>query len=671
LTDVARSRQGLYLVGGAAALSAPRPAPPEDEAVAQGRADISDGASCDMEYDFLLCATDPASLAAAAAAAAAQDDGPDASGAVPATLGDAGADAAPAVAAAAGALPPAALALLGRFGAGDRVLLSLAPLAGAPAADVTVLARACVARVAPPPASGPGVPATAVALLTLRCRRAIAVPARCGDAGSMAWRADRDDGAGLVTRMRATVWALVQQPPPCRLRELVAELAPPGLQAPAPPRPEEASAVAAAASLEAALNAEQRGAVDAVLCAHDFSLLRGLPGTGKTATLCAAVAALVARGASVLLACHTHSALDNALSRLQAAGVPGLLRLGDPARAAPAVRALCLGGAAWPDAAGGGDAARVVGATCHACGSHPLLARRRFHVAVLDEAAQVPLPLALAPLCRADAFVLVGDPAQLPPLWAAPAARAGGGEESLFARLATAHPSSVASLTVQYRMAEDVQAVANALVYGGALRCGNEATAQRRYVLPMAPPQSAPAWVRAALCPSVRVALLDTDALGPAAAEATRPLRNTGEAALAAAIAAAAVAAGAPVGSLALMTPYNAQVEALQAACAAAGLPAGAVETTTVDRAQGRDLPAVVLSCVRTAVAAPGGDEQQPAVNLLDDARRLCVALTRAQGKMLILASVKALRAQPLTAQLVDFCAQRSWLVTLPPDALQ
>jgi superfamily I DNA and/or RNA helicase len=118
------------------------------------------------------------------------------------------------------------------------------------------------------------------------------------------------------------------------------------------------------------------------------------------------------------------------------------------------------------------------------------------------------------------------------------------------------------------------------------------------------------------------------------------------------------------------MTPYNAQVEALQAACAAAGLPAGAVEATTVDRAQGRDLPAVVLSCVRTAVAAPGGDEQQP-VNLLDDARRLCVALTRAQGKMLILASVKALRAQPLTAQLVDFCAARNWLVTLPADALQ
>ena len=128
------------------------------------------------------------------------------------------------------ALPAEALALLGRIVAGDRVLLSLAPPSGAPPADVTVLARATVARLAPPPAPGAGVPAAALALLTLRCRRVIAVPARCGDGAAAAWRLDRDDGAGLVTRMRATLWALLQQPPPCRLRELVAELAPPGLQ---------------------------------------------------------------------------------------------------------------------------------------------------------------------------------------------------------------------------------------------------------------------------------------------------------------------------------------------------------------------------------------------------------------------------------------------------------
>ena len=671
--------QGLYLHGGVAALAAPRLAPPEDDAVVQARTDIADDAACDYEYDFVLCSTDRAAVAAVvAAAAAAQDDGPDAAGAVPATLGDADADPAFDVASAVAgpvALSAEALALLGRFAAGDRVLLSLAPPTGAPPADVTVLARATVARLAPPPAPGAGVPAAALALLTLRCRRAIAVPARCGDGTVAAWRMDRDDGAGLVTRMRATLWALVQQPPPCRLRELVAELAPPGLQEAAAPRPDEPAAVAAAAALEAALNDEQRGAVDAVLRARDFCLLRGLPGTGKTATLVAAVAALVARGASVLLACHTHSALDNALARLQAAGVPGLLRLGDPARAAPAVRSLCLGGAAWPDAASDGDGARVVGATCHACGSHPLLLRRRFHVAILDEAAQVPLPLALAPLSRADAFVLVGDPAQLPPLWAAPAARAGGGEESLFARLAQAHPATVASLTVQYRMAEEVQSVANALVYGGVLRCGNSATAQRMYTLPQAVASGTPAWVQAVLCPSVRVALLDTDALGIRAAESSRPLRNVGEAALAAAIAVAAVKAGTPPGSFALMTPYNAQVEALRAACTAAGLLPEAVEVTTVDRAQGRDLPAVVLSCVRTAAAPPTGDDstpppQQQQGSLLDDARRLCVALTRAQGKMLILASATGLRANPLTAQLVAFCAQRNWLVSVPANAL-
>jgi hypothetical protein len=37
---------------------------------------------------------------------------------------------------------------------------------------------------------------------------------------------------------------------------------------------------------------------------------------------------------------------------------------------------------------------------------------------------------------------------------------------------------------------------------------------------------------------------------------------------------------------------------------------------------------------------------------------------------MLILASVTGLRANPLTEQLVTFCAQRNWLVRVPSDAL-
>lgn len=54
-------------------------------------------------------------------------------------------------------------------------------------------------------------------------------------------------------------------------------------------------------------------------------LLLGMPGTGKTATTVAAVAALVQQGRTVLVTSYTNSAVDNILLRLQAAGVLLLL----------------------------------------------------------------------------------------------------------------------------------------------------------------------------------------------------------------------------------------------------------------------------------------------------------------------------------------------------------
>jgi DNA replication ATP-dependent helicase Dna2 len=92
------------------------------------------------------------------------------------------------------------------------------------------------------------------------------------------------------------------------------------------------------------------------------------------------------------------------------------------------------------------------------------------------------------------------------------------------------------------------------------------------------------------------------------------------------------------------------------------------VEAATVDRTQGRDVPCVLLSCTRTLPPAGEGAQQ---TSLLDDPRRLCVALTRAQAKLLLVGSVQALRAQPLTAALVALCEQRGWLVALPSDALR
>lgn len=55
-----------------------------------------------------------------------------------------------------------------------------------------------------------------------------------------------------------------------------------------------------------------------ILTAKDYTLILGMPGTGKTSTMVHAVKALLMRGASILLTSYTNSAVDNLLIKLKA-----------------------------------------------------------------------------------------------------------------------------------------------------------------------------------------------------------------------------------------------------------------------------------------------------------------------------------------------------------------
>ena len=54
----------------------------------------------------------------------------------------------------------------------------------------------------------------------------------------------------------------------------------------------------------------------------------------------------------------------------------------------------------------------------------------------------------------------------------------------LFKRLAEAHPKAVCRLRRQYRMAADIMALPNALVYSGQLRCAHPALETASLALP-------------------------------------------------------------------------------------------------------------------------------------------------------------------------------------------
>ena len=137
-----------------------------------------------------------------------------------------------------------------------------------------------------------------------------------------------------------------------------------------------------------------------------------------------------ALGKSVLITSHTHSAIDNILSRLPAVGITDFMRIGDEVKVAPGVREYMLGSERWPcsvsdDMRKISDVAGVTGATCYAMG-HAYFQRKTYDVVLVDESGQITLPNIIPPLCVAKTFVLVGDHHQLPPLVVSKRAVAGG-----------------------------------------------------------------------------------------------------------------------------------------------------------------------------------------------------------------------------------------------------
>lgn len=76
------------------------------------------------------------------------------------------------------------------------------------------------------------------------------------------------------------------------------------------------------------LNTNQQLAMRRVLCAKDYSLILGMPGTGKTTVIASLIKALVRMNKTVLLTSYTHSAVDNILMKLKGNDDFTILRLG-------------------------------------------------------------------------------------------------------------------------------------------------------------------------------------------------------------------------------------------------------------------------------------------------------------------------------------------------------
>ncbi|KAB1271546.1 DNA replication ATP-dependent helicase/nuclease DNA2 [Camelus dromedarius] len=305
------------------------------------------------------------------------------------------------------------------------------------------------------------------------------------------------------------------------------------------------------ASILKGLNKPQRQAMKKVLLSKDYTLIVGMPGTGKTTTICTLVRILYACGFSVLLTSYTHSAVDNILLKLAKFKI-GFLRLGQTQKVHPDIQKFTEE---------------------EVCRSKSIKS-----LAVLEE--------------------LYNSQTEI---------RALGMSESLFKRLEQ-NKNAVVQLTVQYRMNSKIMSLSNKLTYEGKLECGSDKVANAMINLPnfkdvkleleFYADYSENPWLIGVFEPNNPVCFLNTDKV-PAPEQVEKGgVSNITEAKLIVFLTSVFIKAGCNPSDIGIIAPYRQQLKAINDLLAHSSI--GMIEVNTVDKYQGRDKSIILVSFVRS-----------------------------------------------------------------------
>jgi DNA replication ATP-dependent helicase Dna2 len=366
------------------------------------------------------------------------------------------------------------------------------------------------------------------------------------------------------------------------------------------------------------LNALQAEAVGKAFAAEHVACIQGPPGTGKTKVLALAARLMVERGERVMITSHTHTAINNALGKIAAHGVPSVkVGSANQARALAPQVARLERFADWKErpAVGG----YVVGATPFATCS-VRLEQSQFDTILFDEASQITVPLALMAMRRGKRFVFIGDQQQLPPVVLSRSVLSG--YPSVFSRLTADNEDSV-MLRQTYRMNRWLAAWPSRTYYGGALEAVGPNAARTLALSPARAPSFAAAILRA-----------EASAIFVPTRERGARACNMADAGLATELCAEALAGGLALDQVGIVTPYRAQGRAIRKLLARrfGWRDARLVVADTVERMQGQEREVVILSLATSDLAYLAA-----VAEFFFQRARLNVSVTRAMTKLIII----------------------------------
>ncbi|XP_047374036.1 DNA-binding protein SMUBP-2 isoform X2 [Sciurus carolinensis] len=438
----------------------------------------------------------------------------------------------------------------------------------------------------------------------------------------------------------------------------------------------------------ATLDPSQKEAVSFALSQKELAIIHGPPGTGKTTTLVEIILQAVKQGLKVLCCAPSNIAVDNLVERL-AHWKQRVVRLGHPARLLESIQQHSLDAvlarsdstqivadirkdidqilvktkktqdkrersdfrseikllrkelrqreeAAMVESLRLASVVLATNTGASADGPLRLLPENHFDVVVIDECAQALEASCWIPLLKARKCILAGDHKQLPPTIVSHRAAQDGLSRSLMERLAEdLGAAAVRMLTVQYRMHQAIMRWASEALYGGQLTAHPSVAGHLLRDLPgVADTEET----------GLPLLLVDTAGCGLLELEEDDQSRgNPGEVRLVTLHVQALVDAGVSAGDIAVITPYNLQVELLRQSLAHRHPE---LEIRSVDGFQGREKEAVVLSFVRS--------NRKGEVGFLAEDRRINVAVTRARRHVAIVCDSRTVTSHAFLKTLVD-----------------